>query len=213
MAGRERAGLRVSQRFALLVHPMPAKPTAGRTAVWWNQLKTGAVYVQDSACATLDTTAQRREPAPVLERIDADGGRDHLLPLRQLPSDEEARLRAPISEQSATHYRDIIENCDGNVGKEIEFEHFRHNDTYAEAEEIRMEFDRIRAWNSRIEARDRFDAPNRDEARGRLPRCGSLLEELKVFERNATDAGEPGNGLRLLPEEESSSARARRAEK
>jgi hypothetical protein len=190
------------QRFLLLVYRMPTKPTAGRVAVWRNLKKIGAVYLQDSVCMIPDTVALRRELTPVLERIDLDGGRYHMLPLRKLPAEEKAKLVALFTDQSAQHYREIIENCEVNFVKEIEFEHFRRNYTYEEAEEIRMEFDKICAWFGRVEERDWFDAPNREEARGWLRRCESLLEdfEAKVFEVNATDADEPRVELRLLSE-------------
>jgi hypothetical protein len=189
----------VPQRFVLLAYRMPAKPTAGRVAVWRNLKKTGAVYLQDSVCVVPDTAAQRRELGPILERIDVDGGRYHLLPLRKLPPEEEEKLRALFSEQSAQHYREIVENCEVNFVKEVEFEHFRRNYTYEEAEEIRMEFDKLGTWFNRVQERDWFGAPNRDEAREWLRRCETLLEEFeaKVFELNSTD-GEPPLGLEAL---------------
>jgi hypothetical protein len=208
MSSGESVGARAPQRFLLLVYRMPGKPTAGRVAVWRNLKKTGAVYLQDSVCVIPDTAAQRRELAPVLERIDAGGGRYHLLPLRKLPLEEEAKLLSLFTEQSAQHYREIVENCEVNFVKEVEFEHFRRNYTYEEAEEIRMEFDKICTWFNRVEERDWFGAPNRDEAREWLRRCESLLEEFeaRVFELNATDADEPQVGLRLLADEGPSSA-------
>src|SRR6202040_2217621 len=80
---------KVPQRFLLLVYRMPGKPTAGRVAAWRNLKKIGAVYLQDSVCVVPDTAALRRELSPVLERIDSDGGRYHMLPLRKLPAEEE----------------------------------------------------------------------------------------------------------------------------
>ena len=156
--------------------------------------------MQDSVCVLPDTMTQRREVAPVLERIDVGGGRYHLLPLGRLPAGEEEKLRALFVEQAAQHYREIVENCEVNFVKEIEFEHFRRNYTYEEAEEIRMEFDKICTWFNRVEKRDWFGAPNREEARGWLRRCERLLEEFerRVFEVNATDTDEPPVGLRVL---------------
>ena len=121
---------------------------------------------------------------------------------RRLPTEEEEKLLALFRDQSAQHYREIVENCEVNFVKEIEFEHFRRNYTYEEAEEIRMEFDKIGTWFSRVEKRDWFGAPNREEARDWLRRCESLLEhfEAKVFELNATDADGTPPGLRLLTE-------------
>ena len=194
------------KRFFMLVYQMPAKPTAGRVAVWRNLKKIGAVYVQDSVCVLPDTAAQRGEVAPVLERIDTDGGRYHLLPLGRLAAGEDEKLRALFVEQAAQHYREIVENCEVNFVKEIEFEHFRRNYTYEEAEEIRMEFDKICTWFNRVEERDWFGAPNRDAARSWLRRCEELLEEFeaKVFELNATDTAESLAGLVLTGSEEQS---------
>jgi hypothetical protein len=181
------------QRFVVLTYRMPAKPTAGRVAVWRNLKKTGAVYLQDSVCVLPDTAALRRELAPVLERIDASGGRYHLLPLRKLSVQEEGKLAGLFVEQSSQHYREIIENCEVNFVKEIEFENFRKNFTYEEAEEIRMEFEKIGTWFERVQERDWFEAPNRDDAQAWLAKCESMLEdfEAKVFEVNSSDAAEP----------------------
>ncbi len=165
-----------SRRFLVLVYRMPATPTAARVAVWRNLKKIGAVYLQDSACVGPDTAALRRELAPILERVDAADGRYHLLPLRKLPLDEEAKLVGLFVEQTADHYREIIENCEVNFVKEIEFEHFRKNFTYEEAEEIRMDFEKICTWFDRVRARDWFGAPSRAEALSWLRRCEELLE-------------------------------------
>ena len=188
------------RRFLLLVYRMPAKPTAGRVAVWRSLKKTGAVYLQDSVCVIPDTVALRRELAPVLVRIDDDGGRYHMLPLRTLPREEEEKLVALFVEQSAQHYREIVENCEVNFVKEIEFERFRQNFTYEEAEEIRMEFEKIGTWFQRVEERDWFGAESRDEARSWLERCEGLLEdfEAKVFEVNANDDEELPSGLSVI---------------
>src|SRR6188508_3561591 len=97
-------------RFLVLAYRMPAKPTAGRVAVWRNLKKIGAVYLQDSVCVIPDTAPLRRELAPVLARIDAGGGRYHLLPLRKPPPEEEQKLVSLFVEQAAQHYQEIIEN-------------------------------------------------------------------------------------------------------
>ena len=184
---------------------MPAKPTAGRVAVWRSLKKSGAVYLQDSVCVIPDTAALRRELAPVLERIDGSGGRYHVLPLRKLPPAEEEKIVALFVEQAAQHYREIVENCEVNFVKEIEFERFRKNFTYEEAEEIRMEFEKIGTWFARVQERDFFGAPNRDEAQAWLDRCETMLEEFEatVFEANATDGDRPSVTLSLIDGEAS----------
>jgi Protein ChrB, N-terminal len=191
------------RRFIVLAYRMPSKPTAGRVAVWRNLKKIGAVYLQDSVCVLPDTAALRRELAPVLERVDAEGGRYHLLPLRKPSPDEEQKLVALFVEQSAQHYREIVENCEVNFVKEIEFERFRKNFTYEEAEEIRMEFEKIGTWFDRVAERDWFGAPNRDEASAWLAKCEALLEdfEASVFEAQPADAADEPAILRAVTDE------------
>jgi len=158
--------------------------------VWRYLKKIGAVYLQDSACVIPDTAPLRRELTPILARIDSGDGRYHLLPLRKLPADEEQKLVDLFVEQTAGHYREIIENCEVNFVKEIEFERFRENLTYEEAEEIRMDFEKICTWFDRVRARDWFEAPSRAEAEAWLRRCEALLEafEEQVFEVNSSDS-------------------------
>jgi len=170
-------------KFVVLAYRMPAKPTTSRVAVWRALKKSGAVYLQDSVCVLPDTASIRRELAPVLERIDAADGRYHLLPLRTAPPEEHAKLIELFVKQSAQHYQEIIENCEVNFVKEIEFEIFRENFTYEEAEEIRMEFEKLVTWFGRVTARDWFGAPNRADAQAWIDRCEKLLEdfETKVF--------------------------------
>jgi hypothetical protein len=170
--------------FVELVYRMPAKPTAGRVTVWRALKKLGVIYLQDSACVIPDLPELREELNRILGKIEDSGGSYHLLPLRQLPPEEEAKLIQLFVQQSEKHYDEIVEDCEVNFVKEIEFEHFRKNYSYAEAEEIRMDFEKISSWLLRVEERDWFGAPNAAEAREWLERCERLLEdfEAKVFE-------------------------------
>jgi hypothetical protein len=178
-------------KFVVLVYRMPAKPTAGRVAVWRLLKKAGAVYLQDSVCVFPDLPRIRRELQPVLERIDEKQGSYHLLPLRALSPAEEEKIVALFREQTSKHYLEIVEDCEVNFTKEIEFEHFRANYTYEEAEEIRMEFEKLGTWFERVKERDWFDAPNRRDAERWLEKCERLLEdfEAKVFEVLGTSEG------------------------
>jgi hypothetical protein len=172
-------------RFTLLVYRMPPKPTAARVAVWRLLKKIGAIYLQQSVCVFPDNSSLRKELAPILRRITDATGEFHLLPLRSPNTTEGAKLIQQFQEQTSKHYQEIIENCEVNFTKEIEFETFRKNFTYEEAEEIRAEFEKICAWFDRVLRRDWFGAPNQVEAKEWLIRCERLLEEFeaRVFER------------------------------
>jgi len=169
--------------FTVLVYRMPARPTAGRVAVWRQLKKIGAIYLQQSVCVFPASAQVRSDLHPILEKITASGGEFHLLPLRQLDSAEESKLIQQFLDQTSNHYREIIENCEVNFIKEIEFETFRKNFTYEEAEEIRSEFEKIGVWFERVHRRDWFGAANEAEARGWIARCEAMLEqfETRVF--------------------------------
>lgn len=181
-------------RFLLLVYRMPARPTSHRVTVWRQLKKTGAVYLQQSVCVFPDQANLRKELAPILRRIEEAPGEYHLLPVRNLDPDEEGKLREQFVTQAAKHYDEIIENCEVNFVKEIEFEIFRQNLTYEEAEEIRAEYEKIAAWFQRVEARDWFGAPNKQAAREWITRCETMLEE---FEERVYAAQE-GQGVEAL---------------
>lgn len=181
-------------RFVMLVYRMQTKPTSARVAVWRQLKKMGAVYLQQSVCVFPDTSGVRRQLQPILARLNSSGGTYHLLPLGRLSADEREKLIAEFRDQTAKHFQEIIENCEINFQKEIEFETFRRNFTYEEAEEIRNEFDKIVSWFERVRERDWFSAPNGSEALGWLGRCEKLLEEFeeRVFEEQAQVEGVDG---------------------
>lgn len=166
-------------RFVLLVYRMPTNPTAGRVAVWRQLKKIGAIYLHQSVCIFPDAARTRRELQPILVKIEQARGEYHLLRLRQLPTEEYDKLVAQFVNQASRQYQEIIENCEVNFQKEVEFETFRKNFTYEEAEEIRIEFEKIVNWFEQVRERDWFGAPNQSEARRWLELCVKLLEEFE----------------------------------
>lgn len=185
-----------SSNFVVLVYRMPAKPTAGRVAVWRQLKKVGAIYIQQSVCVFPENSALRRDLLPILKKIEESAGEFHLLPLRKLSPSEEQKLVEQFQDQTSKHYQEIIENCEVNFQKEIEFETFRKNFTYEEAEEIRTEFEKIVSWYERVRDRDWYGAPNQAEAAGWLSRCEKLVEEFEaqVFEvQQEVDSKRDGN--------------------
>ncbi len=142
----------------------------------------------------------------ITTRITTLGGTYHLLPIRSLPPEEEAKIVEGFMAQSNAQYQEIIENCEVNFTKEIEFETFRKNFTYAEAEEIRHDLDKIRSWFDRVVERDWYGAARREEAVHWIERCEELLEafEEKVFAVQEADEAalpptEAGEGMVETP--------------
>jgi hypothetical protein len=191
---------------------MPAKPTAGRVSVWRMLKKVGAIYLQQSVCVFPDSLEVRRELTPIWRKISEAGGEFHFLPLRRLSSDEEQKLIDQFLDQTSKHYREVIENCEINFQKEVEFEIFRKNFTYEEAEEIRTEFEKIGDWFNRVTRRDWFGAPLRTEAASWLAKCEKLVDdfEARVFAAHEGDAADTDRGPLPLGNRTGHARRARR---
>jgi hypothetical protein len=189
---------------------MPATPTAGRVAVWRLLKKMGAIYLQQSLCVFPDNAKRRRELDAVLKRIEESAGEYHLLPLRQLPPEEDAKLADQFLEQTNKHYEEIIENCEVNFTKEVEFETFRQNFTYEEAEEIRIEFEKIVNWFERVRERDWLNSPREAEARAWIQKCERMLEdfEAKVYDMQQKAGGPHGILPRSAPRQRRRGRRA-----
>jgi len=185
--------------FVVLVYRMPPAPNAARVAVWRQLKKIGAIYLQQSVCIFPDRTEVKADLQPVLTKITDSKGEFHLLPVSRLNGEETDKLVSQFVDQTARHYAEIVENCEVNFQKEIEFETFRKNFTYEEAEEIRAEYDKITDWYERVRRRDWFGAPNRREAETWVRRCRQLLEafEGRVFAQQSR--GSDGRQRRARP--------------
>lgn len=187
---------RPRHHYNLLIYQVPSQPSAARVGVWRELKRIGALYLQQSVCILPSVAPMRASLERVTTRITALGGDYHLLPIRSLPPHEEAKIVEGFLAQSNVQYEEIIENCDVNFAKEIEFETFRQNFTYAEAEEIRHDLDKIRRWYDRVVERDWYGAARRADALRSIDRCEEMLDgfEEKVFSAQAPDEA-PGASL------------------
>src|SRR6266702_3946592 len=178
-----------TQSYHLLIYQVPSQPSAARVSIWRELQRIGALYLQQSVCILPTTEPLLHALQKISERITELDGNYHLLPLTSLPEEEERKIIEGFVAQSNLQYDEIIENCEVNFTKEIEFETFRQNFTYAEAEEIRHDLDKIRRWYDRVVERDWYGAEKREEALRWIERCEELLEgfEEKVFAAQATD--------------------------
>jgi hypothetical protein len=96
-----------------------------------------------------------------------------------LPEDEQIALVQTFQQSSLKEYAEIVEECETKFVKEIEFERFRGNYTFEEAEEIRQDLEKLRRWFEKVKARDWFAAPGRDDVTVWLEKCNVLLEEFE----------------------------------
>jgi len=178
--------------WLLLIYRVPSDSSRARVAVWRDLKRLGGLYVQQAVCVLPDREETRSGMERVRTRIDELGGSSIFLTLTDVDADARAQFVQGFRSQSAKEYAEIVEECDTKFVREIEFETFRENYTFAEAEEIEQDLEKIRRWYARVRERDWFDAPGRDEADVRIARCAELLEGF-YFEVHARAAGHAGS--------------------
>ena len=174
--------------WRVLIYRVPTEPASKRVAVWRDLRRLGALYLQQCACIFPDIAGVTQAVDSVAAKIPALGGETFLLDVPKLQSEDEARIIAAFREQRTSEYAEIIEECETKFVKEIEFEHFRQNYTFEEAEEIEQDLEKIRRWFEQVKERDWFGADRRDEVEDWLARCKNLLAgfEEEVYRRNSS---------------------------
>lgn len=180
----------VPDSWLMLIYRVPSDSSKARVAVWRELKRLGCFYVQQAVCVLPERDDLRASLARVRERIEEFGGSSIFLTLRDVEADAGDAFVNGFRSQSAKEYAEIIEECDTKFVKEIEFERFRANYTFEEAEEIRQDLEKLRRWLEKVEARDWMLADGRDMARQRVADCEQLLEafEADVYEKTVNSS-------------------------
>jgi hypothetical protein len=175
--------------WLVLVYRVPTEPASKRVAVWRDLKRMGALYLQQCVCILPDLPAVRDDLARVTAKIPDVEGDYTLFEVPRLAEADAAKIVAAFQGLRDKEYAEIIEECETKFVKEIEFEHFRQNYTFEEAEEIGQDLEKIRRWYARIVERDWFGASRRDEVAIWIEKCQELLNafEHDVYRRSSDD--------------------------
>ncbi len=165
--------------WRVLIYRVPTEPASKRVGVWRDLKRLGALYLQQCVCIFPDIAGVREDVDQVAAKIPALGGETFLLEIPKLQPQDEARIIESFRAQRAREYAEIVEECETKFVKEVEFEHFRQNYTFEEAEEIDQDLEKIRRWFDRVRDRDWFNADRRDEVEAWLARCQGLLDDFE----------------------------------
>jgi hypothetical protein len=173
--------------WLLLVYRVPSEPSRHRVAVWREMKRMGALYVQNCACLLPGFRGVRKKLVEVSGRIDGMSGSSLTFEIRKIAEPELGEVIAGFREQSDREYDEIIEECTTKFQKEIEFERFRQNFTYEEAEEIWSDLEKIKTWLGRVVERDWIGSERRAEAERRVAESEEAFE---AFERECFAASQ-----------------------
>ena len=171
--------------WLLLVYRLPTDSSRARVAVWRDLKRLGALYLQQAVCVLPDAPGVREQVEKMRARLRELGGDSTFLTLRDVDPETQEEFVAGFRRQSSKEYAELVEECETKFFKEIEFERFRENYTFEEAEEIRQDLEKLRRWFAKVEARDWLQAPGRAMALERVEECEVQLEQFEsdVYER------------------------------
>lgn len=183
-------GVAQLDRWLLLTYRVPSEPSRARVAVWRELKRLGALYLQQAVCVVPDVAEVSSSLRAMQAKIEELGGTSFFAVLTDLDDSEQQRLVRGFAANSQKEYAEIIEECETKFFKEIEFEHFRENYTFEEAEEIRQDLEKLKRWMAKVISRDWIGVPDRAKAEEKIFECESLLDgfESEVFHRAGGEA-------------------------
>ena len=176
---------RASVGWLLLIYKVPSEPSRGRVSIWRELKRSGGIYLQQAVCILPASPANVELLQRIRERITGLEGVSWYFEVSRLPAAEQAELVQLFLEATRKEYAEIVEECETTFVKEIEFERFRENYTFEEAEEIRQDLEKLRRWFDKVQSRDWFGAPGCSGVETWLEKCSLLLEEFEddVYQR------------------------------
>lgn len=178
-----------SEGWLLLIYRVPTDSSKARVAVWRELKRLGGLYVQQAVCVLPENSDLRESIHRIRERIVQLGGTSIFVTLRDVEDDTRKQFVDGFLNQSANEYAEIVEECETKFFKEIEFERFRENYTFEEAEEIRQDLEKLRRWFKKVESRDWMKADGRTHALDRIAECERLIEEFEADVYERTEGG------------------------
>jgi len=180
------------ERFLLVSVSTAGGHASLRVQVWRKLRSLGALYLQQSVCLLPARERPTKEVARLLARVHAQGASGRVLTI-DIPDDREyAALVAEFNAARDAEYAEVLERTPAMLA-EIASETARGRATYAEVEESEADLERFRAWLAKIVVRDYFGAPGRAAAEQAVARCADALAD---FEAAALSAeAEPDSGV------------------
>jgi len=149
-------------RWLLFIYKVPQEPPGRRTYVWRAMRQMGAIYLQQAAAIL----PHRPELHDALTRLAAQvldfGGEVSVLETVSPDAGWQQRLVEQFLQARSREYAEVMENLErfqAEIRKETQMGKF----TFAELEDLESDWEKLQRWRERVERRDFFNAPSRQE--------------------------------------------------
>jgi hypothetical protein len=178
------------ERLLLVSISTAGGPPSLRVQVWRKLRSLGALYLQQSVCLLPARERPAKEVARLLARVHGQGGTGRVITVEVADEREYAALVAEFNSARDAEYAEVLERTPAMLA-EIAAETARGRATYVEVEESEADLDRFRAWLAKITARDYFDAPGRADAEAAVTQCADALADFEAAALSAEAEPDP----------------------
>lgn len=164
------------RKWLVLNYNLPTEPSRNRVAAWRGLKKLGAVNLHQSSWILPYSPENYDALAQISQDIEAKDGDVLLTESTCVEEKYEQKIVETFNSIRNEEYREFVNECEKyfkELDKEISIEKF----TFAELEEEEEELQKLLSWQTKIEARDQFNAEE-----GKIAREKRELIQ-KAFER------------------------------
>lgn len=165
-----------ARRWLVFIYKVPADPTRKRVYVWREVNRLGALYLQQAVCIVPSGPSLEESFRALEEKVSSFEGESYLLKDVILDPGEEERVVNGFRHLRDEEYGEWSKEAHKYLA-ELDREIKTRNFTHEEVEEEEAELEKLRQWLERIQNRDWFQAPRRQEAVDLLGRCESSLAD------------------------------------
>jgi hypothetical protein len=163
-------------RWLLLIYQLPKGSSSGRTTIWREVRRLGALSLQHAVCLIPLSKNNREAYERIARRVEDEYGGEASILETTSPTDAwHARTVSRFNAARDEEYEEVVDETE-RFGEEIARERRKGKFTFAELEDEESNLERLHKYLARVEARDAFGAAGRARAVAEVERCAEVLE-------------------------------------
>jgi hypothetical protein len=174
----------------LLIYRLPKGSSSGRTTIWREVRRLGALSLQHAVCLLPFSKDNREAYERIARRVEEYGGEASILETASPTDAWHARMVSRFNAARDEEYEEVVDETE-RFREEVERERRKGKFTFAELEDEESNLERLHKYLARVGARDAFGAAGRARAVAEVERCAEVLEafaqEIYELQRVAED--------------------------
>jgi hypothetical protein len=161
--------------WLLLIYTLPKEPSSLRTTIWREVRRLGALSLQHAVCLLPCSEGHREQYHRLSQRIEEYGGEAMVFETASPSEGWQTKIIARFNAARNEEYEEVVDETE-RFREEIARERRKGKLTFAELEDEETNLERLRRYLAQVEARDRFGAAGREQARTEVEQCAQVLQ-------------------------------------